>query len=178
MGTTALGIRYPQSTSSYVPSTDMQNAATDLDGLITADRVRLSALETRPAWTSYTPVWSSSGTQPTLGNGSLTGAYNQQGSMITVRIHLTLGSTSTVGTGAYRFTLPAGGQLNSLLTALFKDTSLSTRASGSVELVSTGATGDNMRINVDGNTGVVGATIPVVPANGDEIIICGTYEAA
>lgn len=177
--TTNFALRFPASTDQYLPHTDIQELATDVDGALTTMDGRVDALETNPAWSSYTPAWTSSGTAPALGNGTLTGAYIQHGSTVHVRIVLTLGSTSTVGTGLYRFSLPVGGMVNSLLLAIFKDASAGTaRFSGTCEIVTTGATGDNMRINVDSNTGTVGAAIPVVPAVSDQIIIAGTYEAA
>lgn len=56
---------------------------------------------------SYTPAWTSAGTQPSLGNGSLTGNYAYLGSrLIYARIFLSMGSTTTFGTGAYFLTLP------------------------------------------------------------------------
>lgn len=179
MGVTGLGIRYPNSTDQYQPHTDMQELATDVDGLLVAQDARIDALEVEPAWQSYTPVWSSTSTAPVLGNGTLTGAYQQHGSRVDVRIALTLGSTSTPGSGTYRFSLPVGGKVNSLLLCMFKDSSAGTaRYSGTAEITSTSATGDNMRINVDSSTGTLGAAVPVVPAVGDQIFICGSYEAA
>ena len=139
----------------------------------------IEADDVGPTWQSYTPVWSSTGTQPALGNGTLVGSYRRIGSTVSVRIVLTLGSTSTVGTGAYRLSLPVGGKANSLLSAHFKDASAgSARYSGTAEIVLETATGDNMRINVAGGTSVIGATVPVVPANGDQLLLSGTYEAA
>jgi len=58
------------------------------------------------AWTSYTPTWRSSGTQPVVGNGTLVGRYRQFGKTIVGGIILTLGTTSTVGTGTYSFDIP------------------------------------------------------------------------
>ena len=58
------------------------------------------------AWTSYTPTWLSSGTAPALGNGTISGAYRQSGKLGQLHILLTIGSTSTFGTGIYRFSLP------------------------------------------------------------------------
>lgn len=55
---------------------------------------------------AYTPTWSSTGTQPVLGNGTLTARYCQQGKMITSWGILTMGSTTTYGTGAYLMTFP------------------------------------------------------------------------
>jgi hypothetical protein len=58
------------------------------------------------AWTTYTPVWSAALTDPVLGNGTIVGRYKQRGKTIDVRILLTLGSTTTIGSGAYFLSLP------------------------------------------------------------------------
>ena len=54
----------------------------------------------------YTPTWSSSGTLPVLGNGSITAKYHQAGNLVAVAINLTMGSSTTYGTGYWRFSLP------------------------------------------------------------------------
>lgn len=59
------------------------------------------------AWTSYTPTWTSTGTAPALGNGTLVGRYMKVGRTVTAHVNLITGSTSTYGTGAYNFALPA-----------------------------------------------------------------------
>lgn len=61
------------------------------------------------AWTTYTPAWTSTGTQPTLGDGTLTGRYVNLGATIVGEIRLLFGSTTTRGTGSYKFSLPATG---------------------------------------------------------------------
>ena len=61
------------------------------------------------AWTTYTPTWYSSGVQPTIGNGTLTGRYVQIGATIIGEIRLVLGTTTNRGTGTYRFSLPLVG---------------------------------------------------------------------
>ena len=62
------------------------------------------------AWTTYTPVWASSGgTQPSIGNGTITGRYAYIGATIIGEIRLLFGSTTTRGDGDYSFTLPAAG---------------------------------------------------------------------
>lgn len=58
------------------------------------------------AWTSYSPTWTTSGTAPAIGNGSLTGAYQQLGKTVFFRIRFTAGSTTTYGTQAWQFGLP------------------------------------------------------------------------
>jgi len=64
------------------------------------------AVASDPTWQSYTPTWTSSGTAPSLGNGTIVGKYVQQGKLVTFRVVLTLGSTSTIGTGQYNLSLP------------------------------------------------------------------------
>jgi hypothetical protein len=60
--------------------------------------------------TSYTPTWSTSGTAPALGNGTLQGNYTRLGTsgLIFFRFTLVGGSTTTFGTGSWSFTLPTG----------------------------------------------------------------------
>ena len=174
MGTTSLGIVYPDSTAHTRIWEHLETLADDVNGLLVTIKAAYEG-----AWSSYTPAWTSTGTAPALGNGTLTGAYERVGNTVSLRAVLTLGSTSTVGTGTYRLSLPVAPKVGSLLTALFKDASASgARYSGTVEIVAATTTGDNMRIHVGSGTVTVGATVPVVPANGDELYISGTYEAA
>ncbi|MER5209386.1 hypothetical protein ABT063_02000 [Streptomyces sp. NPDC002838] len=58
------------------------------------------------AWTAYTPTWTSSSTNPVLGNGTLTGRHMKIGRTCLCHINLTTGSTTTYGTGNYSFSLP------------------------------------------------------------------------
>lgn len=59
------------------------------------------------AWTSYTPTLTATVTNPTLGNGTLVGRYRLiDAKACLVRISFTFGSTSTAGSGSWRFALP------------------------------------------------------------------------
>ena len=62
--------------------------------------------QSQPGGISYTPAWSSSGTPPSLGNGTILGRYHIHGKLCTVFIHLVPGDTTTFGTGNYNFSLP------------------------------------------------------------------------
>lgn len=59
-----------------------------------------SALVKMPSG-SFTPTWTSSGTQPNIGNGSIVGRYQQFGFLFVAHVVITLGLTSTIGTGQY-----------------------------------------------------------------------------
>jgi hypothetical protein len=63
-------------------------------------------------WLSYTPTWTSTGTAPTLGNGTITGQYRRVGDSIDVIVRFVSGSTSTAGTGKWQFTIPSGLTIN------------------------------------------------------------------
>lgn len=130
------------------------------------------------AWASYTPVWSAVTTQPVLGNGTLTGNYFQAGKLVHVRIVLNPGSTTTFGTGLYRLSLPVTPKVNGLLSACCEDLSSGTRWAGQARIITASATGDNMRIVVAPNTGGVTEAAPFTWANGDLLILSGSYEAA
>ncbi len=59
-------------------------------------------------WTAYTPVWTASGTAPSLGNGTLTGFYRRVGDSAEIQIQMLSGTTTTFGTGTYYFSIPSG----------------------------------------------------------------------
>jgi hypothetical protein len=55
---------------------------------------------------TYTPTWTTSGTAPSLGNGTLTGEYYFRNGECIAKIKLTIGSTTSLGTGQWSFSLP------------------------------------------------------------------------
>jgi hypothetical protein len=59
------------------------------------------------AWSTYTPAWTASSTNPVLGNGTLTGRYMKIGRTVFCNINLITGSTTTYGSGQYSFSLPS-----------------------------------------------------------------------
>ena len=58
------------------------------------------------AWTAYTPTWGASTTNPTIGNGSIAGAYRQLGKTIMFRAQVSFGTTTTFGAGGHTLTAP------------------------------------------------------------------------
>lgn len=90
-------------------NTGLSNHTADTLGVIIGGTERLTVDDTTRmsgAWTSYTPTMTASTTNPTLGNGTLVGAYTKVGRSVTVRIHYIFGSTSTAGSGNYSWALP------------------------------------------------------------------------
>jgi hypothetical protein len=61
-----------------------------------------AALVAQGAWASYVPPWGASGgTVPVLGNGVLVGRYLRVGQWVDLVVTLTMGSTTTYGSGAF-----------------------------------------------------------------------------
>lgn len=55
---------------------------------------------------SYTVSWTSTGTQPSIGNGTLLGRYTLHGRAVHLNIQMTAGSSTSFGSGNWRFTAP------------------------------------------------------------------------
>lgn len=58
------------------------------------------------AWTPYVVAWTSTGTAPSVGGGTLTGRSCKVGRAVTAEIRMYGGSGSVFGTGNYSFSLP------------------------------------------------------------------------
>ena len=71
-----------------------------------------SEMHYNAAWTSYTPTWTATTSNPAIGNGTLTGRYLLMGKTVYVRIYLQYGSTSTAGSGNWKWALPFNNATN------------------------------------------------------------------
>lgn len=155
-------------------ATLVERLRVDNAGLITGAGTSLGA------WTAYTPTWGASGTAPVLGNGTISGKYCIIGKTCFFYVLLTLGSTSTVGTGGWNFTLPTAdaaleSQLN--ITGQAIDVSASQRFPLAHERI------DTTRfyvLNVANPMVRVAPTVPFTwtPADADKVVVNGTYQIA
>jgi len=83
------------------------------------------------AWTSFTPTWTGSVTNPAIGNGTLTGAYIQIGKTVIYKGKMTAGPTTTFGSGDYRMSLPVTAKENlGIGSAYFLDTGTAQYSAG------------------------------------------------
>lgn len=125
-------------------------------------------------WTSFTPTWTTSGTAPAIGNGTLIGRYNRVGDTVNFEILLEAGSTTTFGTSAWRFALPAGtGTQRAVFAALANDTS-----EGTPFVMAGWASGLDTTLRVAGAGAFTSSTYPFSWQTGDSLQITGSYEAA
>ena len=57
-------------------------------------------------WTTYSPSWTASTTNPVIGNGTITGRYKAIGKTVFVFVKINMGSSTTYGSGQWRISLP------------------------------------------------------------------------
>lgn len=136
---------------------------------LTNDRWRIIHHEQGQA-IGYTPIWTASGVAPALGNGTLAGAYYVRGKQVSVHITFTAGSTTTFGTGVYSFTLPFVG--SAAVAGSFPAYILD---AGTNNYIGVGTQSTTTTIAIAVPAGLVGQTIPMTWANGDILIVSGTY---
>ncbi|TQS29124.1 hypothetical protein [Microbispora sp. KK1-11] len=133
-------------------------------------------------WTAYTPTWSTSNaTQPSVGNGTLTGAYRAVGKTVFFRLRFQAGSTTTFGDGLWSFSLPVGYAP----TAVQAAPGVAIGPSSARYPIGCYLTSGNgvYRMPVNGSGGIrtnLGATVdvPFEWGSGHQIIIAGVYEAS
>jgi hypothetical protein len=128
------------------------------------------------AWRSYTPTWTAVTTNPTVGNGTLSGKYLLVGRRVEFRIAVTWGSTTNNGSGVYRwaeplpsanYATPVGEPIGQ---ATLYDTSAGDRYTRTAYMTTAG-------ISLTSEAaGLVSGINPWTWANGDALVITGSYE--
>ena len=155
--------------STFNPSVGGTPTAAYLD-LVNANFATLGG-----AWTAYTPSWTGSGGNPSIGNGTLAGAYVQLGKMVIFRAYLVMGSTTTYGSGVWSIGLPAsvtGVAAAQPINSAGYDTSAGTFldlkawVDVSYSVVSIASAGG----------GYVTSTVPVTWATGDWLAVSGLIQ--
>jgi hypothetical protein len=133
------------------------------------------------AWTTagytdtYTPVWTTSGTAPALGNGTLTGRFYRYDKFIFFSVAFTAGSTTTFGTGNFQFSTPtavaASNNYGYPAVLLDNGTAWITRLTGNGPVA---GLSDKFLILDSAGSAVTG-TSPFTWTTGDQALIQGSY---
>ncbi|PAZ15689.1 hypothetical protein CLM62_12900 [Streptomyces sp. SA15] len=132
------------------------------------------------AWTSYTPVWTASTTNPVLDNGTLIGRYMKIGRTVYFHINLTTGSLTTYGSGVYSFSLPVASA-NAGATMIGNAHLLAGSRWNGQLVISANATTTSPFFPTNSTTTSTQqqtATIPATLAAGHQLRMTGMYEAA
>ena len=127
---------------------------------------------------TFTPTWTSTGTAPAIGNGSLTGKYFRINKLVVAFIQWSAGSTTTFGTGNYRLSLPitAVNTTGYVGTGTYGDASTFNAYVLMAAFITT--TTVQFSWNVGGLNGVWGQANPVAMAQNDSVNVTLIYEAA
>lgn len=187
-GATGPGVAADGTTGQYLRKASAVDYATAWDTLDIADvnglQAALDAKQPIPgAWTTYTPTWTAFTTNPSIGNGSITGEYLKIGSLVFYRIAMSFGTTTTFGSGAYWVSLPVETKAGFTVLGSVRiyDASAGTLFTGMVDN-GDGTTKATLRVFGSAGTYVnianLTETIPVAWGSGDDLRITGYYEAA
>lgn len=137
------------------------------------------------AWTTFTPTWTAATTNPTLGSGTLTGRYLSASKMASVSIEITIGSTTTFGTGGYLLAgLPAGvtprvDRAQFDLTVYDASTTANYKAAAVWDLTNTRFILAALPTTAGNALSSMTGTVPLTLATGDKLVLTtGMFEAA
>lgn len=131
-----------------------------------------------PVWSTYSPVLFATGTNPTMGNSTVSGRYRVDGKTVHVSIYIVFGSSFSAGSGLYGVTLPVAPhttQMQALQVAgvMGGDRNGQVKIEGSLGII-------RIFMLDSGVLRALGTNPPanILPASGNRLIISGTYEAA
>lgn len=134
-----------------------------------------------PGWTSFTPTWTATTTNPVLGNGTLTGKYRRSANSDIVHwwLRLLVGSTTTFGSGIYRWGIGAVPALSAEAKTWASPQGWARDSSSTANypIVARWDSGSNTFIaSVAGS--LLTPTTPFTYATADEIVLNGWHEPA
>ncbi len=127
----------------------------------------------------YTPAITTGGSAASLGNGTIEGSFCRNGNVVEFTINLVVGSTTNLGTGDIRFSLPLTFVVQGLVQyaglVTCQDVSTLTIYSGNVQVPGAQASSAYCTLLRD-TSGSITFNSPVTWATGDTFRITGRYQ--
>lgn len=136
---------------------------------------------TDPGWDSWTPTWTSTGTQPALGNGTLTGGLRRpaDSDMVQWWLRLSIGSTTTFGTLIYQFSYPTDPAPSATALTVMAPTGWVYDDSSTAIYPVAGRVQSANVIRVGrGDGSIFTPSVPITWATNDIFVLNGFYEPA
>ena len=130
------------------------------------------------AWTTYTPTWTATTSNPSIGDGTLAGRYKAIGKTVAFNIRVMMGTTTTYGSGNWQFGLPINSQSGT--NVVVPTTYLNDGVGWYYGIANNGYLGGTSNITpLYGSTTVtpITPTDPFTWGSNDTIAINGTYES-
>lgn len=132
------------------------------------------------AWTAYTPTWTGATTNPVINNGSIVGRYMKVGRTVHASVILTMGSSTTYGSGTQEIGVPftaASAIVSYLGTARF--TGASTWIGQTYLILGSSGMQVTFPASSSATTGAtMSPTSPETQSNGDILRASITYQSA
>lgn len=131
------------------------------DSIYASDFDPLAALT--GLWSSYTPTWTGSSSNPAIGNGAIDANYVRAGDLLLYKGVISAGSTTTFGTGYWIITIPVAitlGLKNVGVCALHDASTPTNDRAGAIEVLSS----TTFRVVANGQ---VSGTVPFTWASSD-----------
>lgn len=149
-------------------------------GQLTNSMLSTASGEIGSSWQTWSPTF----TNFTLGNGTIDAAYIKIGKLVHYRLHITLGSTSSISAGGVKFSLPVTSKTLTMYRdvigiGLIDDTGVGNYLAIVLQMSATLA--QLFSISAAGAYGILGGFDPSSPftfGNGDSVQINGSFEAA
>jgi hypothetical protein len=131
---------------------------------------------TTDPWTSYAPTWTGSISNPVINNGVISASYRQVGKTVDLKGKITMGTTTTFGSGVWLISLPvtAVDILSVGAAVIFDQSAAATRMAGTCNMSTTSL----IQFWPGTGGGQVTNAIPMTWATTDLLIWSITYEAA
>jgi len=144
-------------------------------GVLMPDSTAATGLKWGGEWTSYAVTWTATTTNPSLGNGALNGLYAQIGNITYFNIILSMGSTTTYGSGDYIFSLPFTANGSSTISG-FPVNVLKQGVGYNTAFTGNGYVGNNVSsFKMYTATQSLGQGVPFTFAQDDQITVKGWY---
>jgi hypothetical protein len=170
------GLRKPVTSDNVIVLTDVSDNMDDID---TALKDISDVANAVGVWAEYSPTWASvSNPQPVLGNGTLKARWAKAGKLVHVRLRLTIGATTTLGTGVWSFTLPLASISNSDLETFGQCVTLDAGTGYKHDVANVASGASTMRMIGIAPGSFYSPTVPQAWASTDFLNISLTYEAA
>ncbi|MFE3122371.1 hypothetical protein ACFXHD_03005 [Streptomyces hydrogenans] len=138
-----------------------------------------SPVLTGGAWQAYTPAWTASTSNPSLGNGVIAGEYSRVGDQVTFSAKLTTGSSTTYGSGPWSISLPvqAAVTVDMIGSVMVGDASGTSMYSMGAAYIPAGGQTASLYAGGVHDGALISATFPQTWAPGDRLWVSGTYRA-
>jgi hypothetical protein len=168
-------------TSSPQAKLDVSGTSIFRTGVTMNSSLILGNVDITSAWSAYTPTWTAISSNPSIGNGTISGTFKVIGKTCFVRGRITMGSSTTYGSGAWLIGLPLPA-INSY--AIQITSSLLNNGNAWYSGLMNGGRFGNTSYseiqvqNTSGTADGISSTYPFTWGDTDELSFNGSYEIA